>query len=342
MTNSSFLQQLSAAWPPQRWHDVTVLVAVSGGADSVALLLGLVALKTQGAGRLVVAHFNHGVRGPEADEDATWVERLAERYGLPCRIGRATDEVWTRFDTGDGFEAAARSARYAFLTETAHDVGARYVALAHTADDQAETVLHRILRGTGIGGLAGMPRTRLLAPGVTLIRPLLALRRHELRAYLTERGQDWREDATNVQWEWTRNRIRGQLLPHLESEYNPEVINALLRLSHLAREAQSTIDQAAGELLERCLVAATAREAVIDTKALRGYSLYLVGECLIALWRRQNWPRQALGLDEWRQLASLAAEDSAPAPKTLTLPGGIIAQRQEARLLLTQKEGGKC
>ncbi len=336
MTASPFLQHLLAAWPSQQWHDVTVVAAVSGGADSVALLAGLAALKAGGIGRLMVAHFNHGVRGRQSDEDEAWVRQLAEQQKLPCVVGRADDAAWARFDTGDGFEAAAREARYAFLADTAHRAGARFVATAHTADDQAETVLHRIVRGTGLGGLAGVPRTRLLAPGVTLIRPLLGVRREELRAYLVEIGQTWREDATNAMLDWTRNRIRGELLPRLAREYNPEVVEAILRLSRLAGEAQTIINDAAGGLLDRCLLAAAPGEVVLDTAPLHGQSLYLISECLIALWRQQDWPRQSYGLEEWRQLAAVAVEVSPATVKPITLPGAILARRQGAWLVLTR------
>ena len=165
--------RLAEAWPPEDWQDVTVLVAVSGGADSVALLRAIVALKTAGEGRLVAAHLNHQLRPAEAEADQALVVELCRRLGVACEVGRVRLDL-AGPEGRDGLEAAARRARYQFLEATAARLGARFVVTAHTADDQAETILHRILRGTGIGGLSGMARARPLGPA-TLIRPLLAV-----------------------------------------------------------------------------------------------------------------------------------------------------------------------
>ena len=131
------------------WDDVSLLLAVSGGADSVGLLRAMVELKGSGAGRIFVAHFNHALRGAESDADAAFVSELCQRLDLPCETGTADTAQLAR-DEGDGLEAAARGVRYAFLRATAERLGARYVVTAHTADDQAETILHRIVRGTGV------------------------------------------------------------------------------------------------------------------------------------------------------------------------------------------------
>ncbi len=155
---SEFEQALATSWPAAEWQNLTVIVAVSGGPDSVALLRGLAALKRQagGEGRLIVAHLNHHLR-PEADEDSRFVAELAKRLELPFEGGNAAvAELAAR--QGDGVEVAAREARYSFLRQTAEKFGARYVAMAHTTDDQVETVLLNVLRGTGLAGLAGMPR----------------------------------------------------------------------------------------------------------------------------------------------------------------------------------------
>jgi tRNA(Ile)-lysidine synthase len=248
-----FLDRFASSWPPANWQDVNVIAAVSGGADSVALLTALAALKRAGTGKLIVAHFNHQARGAESDEDENFVQQLAEQLQLPFLAGRSESGA-TGPAARNGFEAAARAVRYAFLTDAARKTGARYVTVAHTADDQAETVLHRIVRGTGIAGLGGMPRARLLAPGVTLIRPMLPLRRQEVRTYLRRTGQTWREDASNANRNWTRNRIRGELLPQLARDYNPAVVQSLVRLGRLAREAQEVVDCEAGALLERAVL----------------------------------------------------------------------------------------
>ena len=189
--------KLAAAWPPSDWADVTVLAAVSGGGDSVALLRAMAALKTGGQGRLCVAHLNHQLR-PDADEDERFVVDLSCRLGLTCEVERVNVKHLVS-QSGDSLEAAARGARYRFLQDAAGRLGARFVATAHTADDQAETILHRIVRGTGVRGLSGMARVRPLGHA-TLIRPLLAMRRSELQSYLDALGQPYRALAAAPVW----------------------------------------------------------------------------------------------------------------------------------------------
>src|SRR5262249_19663731 len=149
-------------------------------------------------------------------------------------------------DLRDGLEAAARDARYHFLRSTAERLGARYVATGHTADDQVETILHHILRGSGLAGLAGVPRLRSPSAAVTLIRPLLTIERTEVEDYLRQLGQDYRCDASNLSTEHTRNRIRHELLPLLADRFNPHVRDALRRLGTLAGEAQEVLSGLAG------------------------------------------------------------------------------------------------
>ena len=153
-----FETRLAASWPPEDWKEITVLVAVSGGGDSVALLRGLAALKLPGEGRLIVAHVNHKLRGADSEADQAFVQELCRQLGLACEIATATVDLSA--GRGQGTEATARRGRYAVLDGTAGRVGARFVVTAHTADDQAETILHRMLRGTGIRGLSGMSRSR--------------------------------------------------------------------------------------------------------------------------------------------------------------------------------------
>jgi tRNA(Ile)-lysidine synthase len=327
-------ENVAAAWPPATWRDVPVLVAVSGGADSVALLRILARLRAPGA-RLWVAHFNHGLRGAEADADQQFVGELAVRLGCEFRAGRAPAEGLA--DQSDGLEAAARRARYAFLTATAEDLGARYLATGHTADDQAETILHRALRGTGPAGLAGMPRVRLLAPAVSLVRPLLTARRSELCDYLRALGQDWREDATNAQTDATRNWIRHELLPAIAQRVNPGVVEALVRLGGLAGEMQSLLAPLAEALVERAIRRSPPAGFSCGCDELAREPRYLVREALKLAWRREGWPEQAMGLAEWEALADLAQAAGAANTSTRDFPGGIRCSRQGARITLAPR-----
>jgi tRNA(Ile)-lysidine synthase len=324
--------RVAAAWPPTAWQEVPVVVAVSGGADSVALLRILARLRTPSA-RLWVAHFHHGLRGAAADADEQFVAHLAAGLKLGYRAGRVPASQLAT--AGDGLEAAARRARYAFLTEAAEQIGARYLAIAHTADDQAETILHRVLRGTGPAGLAGMPRVRMLGGAVSLVRPLLAIRRSELRDYLHAVGQDWREDATNAQTDATRNWIRHEMLPAAAERVNASVVDALVRLGSLASEMQSLLAPLAEQLLERAMDRTPGAGFACRCDDLSGQPRYLVRESLKLAWRREGWPEQAMGLAEWDALAELAQGAAAPGTQQRDFPGGIRACRQGARLVLT-------
>jgi tRNA(Ile)-lysidine synthase len=283
---------------------------------------------------LAAAHFNHGLR-PEASDDAQFVADLAQRLGLRCEIREGSVAEAAALE-GDGIEAAARGQRLAFLQATAERLGARYVALAHTADDQAETVLHRIIRGAGIAGLAGMRRARPLGPAVTLIRPLLTFRRSEIREYLADIGQPFREDASNANLAFTRNRIRLDLLPRLE-EYNPEVIAALARLAETARDAQQVIDLHVEKLVDRAVLspAGSPKRISIDCRVLAGESRHLLRELFVAVWRKQIWPQQSMSFAEWDALAGLVLEP-AESPPALNLPGNIRAQKTREQLTLAR------
>ena len=203
--------ELAAAWPPSDWTDVTVVVAVSGGCDSVALLRAVKAIWTGGAGRICAAHLNHQLR-PDADEDQQFVVELCRRLSVTCEVGQvAVDRLAA--ESGDGIEAAARKARYHFLEQTAGRLGARFVATAHTADDQAETILHRIIRGTGVRGLSGMAGFGRWDTPRSSGR--CSVRRTELQSYLDAIGQPYRHDQSNADLRFTRNRIRHQTMPRL-------------------------------------------------------------------------------------------------------------------------------
>jgi tRNA(Ile)-lysidine synthase len=331
-------QQLAAAWPIDQWRDVHVLAAVSGGPDSVAMLRALIALKDRagGAGKLIVAHLNHQSRGAESDADQQWLTAQCREWKLPLELGRANPAELAA-EQGDGWEAAARAVRYDFLRQTAERVGARWVALAHTADDQVETVLHRLLRGTGLAGLAGMPRVRALSPSVALVRPLLDVRRAEVLDYLAAIGQGFRQDATNLDTRFTRNRLRHELLPLLRTEYNAQADEALARLAQQAGEAQQVIASLVDDLAKQCLGpdrAAASRPAEtmrIDCRPLADVPPLVVRELLKTAWTRAGWPLQSMGFGEWQQLAELA--QGTPA-SPLNLPGGIQAQVRDSFVVL--------
>ncbi|MBI2435135.1 MAG: tRNA lysidine(34) synthetase TilS [Candidatus Hydrogenedentes bacterium] len=235
---------LERAWPRPSG---TILVAVSGGADSVSLLQVLHALGVS----LAVAHFDHQTRCGASAEDAAFVSRMAEELSVPCFVGTAPVAAVAK-EAGTSFEQEARRQRYRFLLETAHQRAIGAIATGHTWDDQAETVLLRVLRGAGPSGLGGIPPLRD-EDGVRLLRPLLEVRRDALRGWLEARGIGWREDATNVEPGFLRNRVRNELLPLLRSQYNPAVDEALVRLALAQRDENDLMDPLAREAAGRVL-----------------------------------------------------------------------------------------
>ena len=208
-------------------------VAVSGGADSVALLRLLIALRDELGIVLSVVHFNHKIRGAAADEDEQFVAGLARANGLELSLS-AGDTVGFARRSGKTLETGARELRYAYFDHLLQTKALSLIATAHTQDDQAETVLMRLVRGSGTRGLAGIYPILRRAQG-TIVRPLLTVRRRELLEYLRSIGQAWREDASNVDLRHTRNRIRHHLIPMLEQEFNPRIVLVLAELADIAR-----------------------------------------------------------------------------------------------------------
>jgi tRNA(Ile)-lysidine synthase len=205
---------------------------VSGGSDSVALLRLLVELRSRLGVRLAVLHFHHQLRGSEADADEAFVAGLAQRLGLDFISDRA-DVAGVAKRKGWNLEDAARRLRYQFFETAAEAHGITRLAVAHTADDQAETVLAHLLRGTGPAGLAA-----IYPVAGRVVRPLLDLRRQELRDYLVHLSQPWREDATNQDTSRMRARIRSRLIPVLERDFESAIVPRLSRLAGLAREGE--------------------------------------------------------------------------------------------------------
>ena len=303
MPSLSWLEQVErrlARWAALGPGGVWV-VGVSGGSDSVGLLHVLNQAAVKAGLRLSVAHLDHGARGEASREDAAFVERLAKALGLPFDLGR-----WQSSRPGH-FEADARRARYQWLLETARARGATALAVGHTRDDQAETVLHRIIRGTGIHGLAGIPKKRELGPGVTLVRPLLDVSREQIRAYLETLGQPFREDASNEDASRTRARLRQDLLPKLAAEYNPRVAEGLVNLARLAKESmranQKRLEEAEREAA--CVLPGERDMLRFDCERLTRYSSYLRAEVLRLAWRRVGWPEAGMDAKRWRRLALL-------------------------------------
>ena len=333
------LAGVAGQWPVDRWRDLGVVVGCSGGADSVALVSALASLRSQATasppsqaaaslpsqaaaslpsqaadrgidpprGFLVVAHFNHQLRGAESDADQALAWQLSQQLGLRWAVDRAK--------TLQRDEASMREERIRFLVETAHAVGARYIALAHSADDNVETLLHHLMRGTGPSGLAGIGSPRAIAEDLVLVRPLLQTRRELIRASLAERGIPWREDTSNGDLAYRRNWIRHQLIPFMEMQY-PQASEAIGRAIDGQRQWRSLIDRQASSWLEEHQIDGNPRSLRRDSEL--DPAIAVAAAQLI--WTRLNWPRGEMSQTHWLRLAeTLRGND----PQRYTLPAGV-------------------
>jgi tRNA(Ile)-lysidine synthase len=217
-----------------------VVVAVSGGPDSVALLKLLRELAADWELQLIVGHVNHRFRGEESDREAEFVRRLAEDWNLPCEIAHIDVPQVIRSESLNA-QVAAREKRYAFLLETAHKHGATKIALAHHADDQAETVLMRLIKGSGPSGLSGMAVKRK-EKDVELIRPLLRITKAEILSYCELRKLEYMVDSSNRERKYFRNQVRLDVIPFLR-QYNPRLTSAMNRLAEMMRGDDDFLEQ---------------------------------------------------------------------------------------------------
>jgi tRNA(Ile)-lysidine synthase len=304
--------------------DTRVLIALSGGPDSVALVHLL--LDLQGEGDLVVAglaHFNHQLRGADADADEAFCRALAASLGLPVEVGRDDVRSAAR-EAGRSIEDTARELRYAFLEQAADRAAADAIAVAHSLDDQSETFLLRLVRGSGSRGLAA-----ILPRAGRVIRPLLEIPRADLRRYASERGLAFRDDPSNRDLSIPRNRVRHELITYLEREFNPGISRVLAREAALARDDEEYLQHQAIELARTIVLATKGGQTEIDAVALR--SLHPALASRIA---RQALSSRAPGRFVGSfHVESLLKLSGAPAGAAVDLPGQRAIRKGHAIVL---------
>ena len=310
----------------------SLVVAVSGGPDSMALLHALLALRRADDGPFVLAHFNHRLRGPNSDADEAFVRRafasVQEQHGVSLECSSADVAAVARAEHGN-LEAVSRRLRYAWLADIAEEHCCRFVATGHTADDQAETVLHRILRGAGLRGVAGIPARRPLkiragAP-IEVIRPLLRVTRSEVLEFLTEVSIAYRTDASNLDRRFTRNRLRHELLPLLARDYNPAITSVLCRLAEQAAAAYREEETSAAALLVAAELPRAGSVLVFDRQRLTTAPQHVVRALFRLVWEREQWPRGHMGFEQWERLAEIVKSEE----KAGDLPGGVRARLRD-------------
>lgn len=331
---SGFSRRLLSAWKLAGFPtaDAAVVVAVSGGADSTALLLGLNELIQRGklSLKLTVAHLDHGLR-EQSKEDAAWVKQLANDLGYPVVVRRVDVRKLTS-KTGDNLEQAARRARYDFLKTTARKARAQLILTAHTLDDQAETVLLRLLRGSAAEGLGGIEVVRMLERGsqLQLGRPLVSwARRAEVEDYCRAQQIEFRRDEMNENEEFSRVRVRKQLLPLMQS-FNNKIVEALSRTATLLREDADVLSLEAEKLLT-----AASPGAQLSVNGNASLNVKVVSSAAPAVRRRalRLWLERERGhLRRVEMVHLLAIERLLSGDK-----GGRVAQLPEAEV--TRKRG---
>lgn len=308
---------------PELHPGSTVLVGVSGGRDSVALLHYLA---TAGWRSLVVAHLHHQLRGAESDADASFVKRLAKGFGLTCEVRRQDVAVHAR-DHKQSIELAARNVRESFFQELADKHGTPFVLLAHHAEDQAETVLGNLCRGAGLHGLTGMPRSSRTRKGLVKVRPLLEVRRAEVDAYLAAHRLNWREDSSNKSGTNRRNRLRHEVMPVLAEVCGRDVVELMLRTVRLTARDEAFLNEEVLRLAEK--------EGLWQTD----------GSLLLSRGFKEVHPAlQARVLRRWlvevQQIPAVGVHEVDGAmemlrtggPARVNLPGGSFLRRKSGRL----------
>ena len=308
-----------------------LLVAVSGGPDSVCLLHILVKLQKELDINLHVAHLNHQLRGGESEADAQFVAELAKRLDIPATIERRDVKAYQAKQHAS-LEEAAREVRYEFLAQVAASAGAERVAVGHTFDDNVETILMHLIRGSGTGGLRGLQplsRWRSSSASLTVIRPLLELSREETAGYCRQHQLAPRLDASNLSLSPLRNRIRHQLLPELQ-KYNPQIAEALLRMAHIATDDLAFIDKEVARLWRK-VAQKQGNTVILDKKnfidlpsALKRYLLRTSIEELLG----------NLKDIEARHIEEIIDALDKPAGKRISLPDGLTFTIEYGRYVL--------
>ena len=296
-----------------------LLLGFSGGRDSVALALWLL---EAGFSTLTLLHLDHGLRS-ESGADAAWVMQFAESFGLGCHVERADVAADAR-TLKIGVEEAGRNARYSFFAGAVKRLGVRKVVVAHHADDQVETFLFRLFRGSGATGLGGMSAASARSiEGVSfdLLRPMLDVWRSEINACVAEKRADFREDPSNEDPRWTRNRIRHDLLPQLEEIMGKPVKAAIWRAAELLRADDSHLEQLSAELVDQ--------SDSLDVARLRCAPAAIQRRLVMRWLRRQNVSN--IGFDMVDAVVGLALRDS---PAKLNLPEGAHVRRRAGKIFI--------
>ncbi len=312
-----------------------IVLAVSGGPDSIALLRILLALQKKYSLKLVVAHVNHGLWPQQAKRHEALVRQSCEKLGLPFRIKRIKlKEIAKRL--GRSLEEAGRIERYRFFEKIAGRFGCQSIATAHTRDDQAETVLLRIIRGSGIKGLSGIPYKR--AQGrFAVVRPLLDVEKSALVRFLRKNGLRFCIDRTNRDTTFLRNRVRRRLLHVLEHEFNPNIKSALASLQRVSQEIQDCLDGISSIALQACRIRTRSkRRATLHVKKLQRYHPAIQREVILRALTQVKGDTRRVGFSHLAAVADMLRPGHKPLLET-HLPGFVCIRLRNNRLIIDSR-----
>ncbi len=311
----------------------SVLIGVSGGPDSVCLLYALNRLSRAWALTLNIAHLNHKLRGEDSEKDADFVRKLAEKLRIPFYLEEidAREEIKKR---GLSEEEGARILRYDFFCRKAKKIGAERIALGHTRDDQAETVLMRLIKGAGLLGLRGILPLRG-EKGIIIVRPLFEVWRQEILAYLAEEKIAYRIDASNSNPAYFRNRIRNELLPYLVKEFNPQIKEILantadnlgLTFEYLNRQGRRKFNSAATRFNGKI---------ILSSEKIKGFPAAIQREIFRETIRELKGNLRRIRYQHWKEFESLIQER--PGGSVVDLPGGISVEKNKRGITFSLKQ----
>lgn len=316
----------------------SIIVGVSGGPDSVALLKTLYSLNSEKnlRLRLYVAHLNHQLRRNFSEEDALFVQNLSKELSLPF-ILKSVNIQKIAAETKLSVEETARKERYAFYLEAARSHNASHIATGHTADDNAETLLHRIIRGTGVLGLGGIPIKRSFSSHMPLliIRPLLFAWKREILEYLEKEQTKYRTDASNYEKEYMRNRIRNELIPLLEKNYNPNIKNSLFRLSQILTTSNEYLLTECNTAFENATIKESNGAYALDTELLLKQPGILQYLLLQKMLTTMHLPLKAIHFGHYSTILEGIAKKGKR--KGFQLPGKITVWHEQGKLFLEKR-----
>ena len=269
-----------------------VLIAVSGGVDSVVLFHLFYYIKDEFLFSLKIVHLNHNIRGEEANRDRKFVEQLAEQYNIPASVAEVDVPQYIQ-EQKCSLEEGARILRYQFFNEELEKSEYNYLALGHNANDQAETILDHFIRGSGIRGLSGMSYIR-----GQFIRPMLSFTRKEIETYAQKNSLSYVTDTSNMEIKYKRNKIRHQLIPYLQTEFNPNIVNIILQTGNIIRENNIFLKSEAKKAFKACLISLKKNKIILDINqflsyfsVLQVYVLFYLLELLLIEEKALNFPK---------------------------------------------------